>query len=293
MKKIFFALPGNEQLTRSLATKCDAEVGKAEIRLFPDQETYIKIESDVKDKQVMMVCTLNNPDSKLLPLYFLSKTVKDLGAGFTCLVAPYLSYMRQDKQFKPGEAVTSAYFAKLISSFADSLFTIDPHLHRRSSLAEIYTIPTTVLHASSLISGWIKKNVSKPLLVGPDSESTQWVAEVAANAGVPYIILEKIRAGDEDVKVSVPEVQKYADHIPVLVDDIISTARTMVATVAHLRTAGMNKPVCIGVHGIFSNDAYSLLLNSGAAKIVTCNSIPHKSNEINIDRILSLAINEQ
>lgn len=82
-----------------------------------------------------MICTLNQPDTKLLPLYFLSQTAKELGGKSTAIVAPYLAYMRQDKRFQAGEGITSTYFAKLISSFADFLITIDPHLHRRSTLS--------------------------------------------------------------------------------------------------------------------------------------------------------------
>jgi ribose-phosphate pyrophosphokinase len=208
MEKIFFALPGNEELAASLAQKCHAKLGNLTVRQFPDQETYLKIESDVKNKHVIMICTLNQPDTKLLPLYFLSQTAKELGAKSTAIVAPYLAYMRQDKRFQAGEGITSTYFAKLISSFADFLITIDPHLHRRSTLSEIYTIPTKVLHAANLISDWIKNNIEKPLLVGPDSESAQWVSEVAHNANAPFIVLEKIRKGDEEVAVSVPAGRK-------------------------------------------------------------------------------------
>lgn len=291
MEKIFFALPGNEELAASLAQKCHAKLGNLTVRQFPDQETYIKIESDVKNKHVIMVCTLNQPDTKLLPLYFLSQTAKELGAKSTAIVAPYLAYMRQDKRFQAGEGITSTYFAKLISSFADFLITIDPHLHRRSTLSEIYTIPTKVLHAANLISDWIKNNIEQPLLVGPDSESAQWVSEVAHNANAPFIVLEKIRKGDEEVAVSVPDVEKYKNHTPVLVDDIISTAQTMIATIGHLKNAGMQTPVCIGVHGIFANNAYTNLLNTGAT-VITCNTIIHESNKINVDKLITDAIQQ-
>ncbi len=286
MKTILFALPGNEELTTKLVQQLHAEKGEATIRQFPDGETYIQIQSDVKDKRVVLVCTLHQPDKKLLPLYYLSKTAKDLGADCTCLIAPYLAYMRQDKRFHPGEGITSAYFGTLISQFAESLVTIDPHLHRRNSLSEVYQIPCKVEHAANHISGWIKANVENPVLVGPDSESEQWVSEVAKNAGAPFIVLEKIRHGDKNVEVSVPDVENFKSHTPVLVDDIISTARTMIETVAHLKRAGMKAPVCIGVHAVFGGNAYQDLKDIGTADIVTCNTIPHPSNKIDISDML-------
>lgn len=287
MSRIFFALPGNEKLANSLADKCDAELGVAVIRHFPDHETFIKIDSNVKNRQAFLVCTLNNPDEKLLPLYLLSNTLKESGASSLCLIAPYLAYMRQDKIFHSGEGLTSKYFAKLISSFADSLITIDPHLHRIHNLSEIYTIPTTILHAGELISTWIKENIKRPVLVGPDSESEQWVSIVAKKIGVPYIVLQKIRRNDKEVEVSIPHLDVYKSNTPIVVDDIISTARTMINTVGHIITAGMQKPVCIGVHGIFADNAYEELTLSGIKEIITCNTIDHKSNKIFIDRILA------
>lgn len=226
----------------------------------------------------------------MLPLYYLSETAKEFGAKSICIVAPYLAYMRQDKRFMTGEGITSVYFSKLISSFADSLITIDPHLHRRNSLSEIYTIPTTVIHAADLISKWIHENIKKPLLIGPDIESKQWVSKVARQANAPYIILEKIRLGDKEVKISVPDVEKYKEHTPILVDDIISTARTMIETIGHLKRIGMKKPVCIGIHGIFADNAYSDLFIAGAEEVITCNTILHESNRIKIDEIISLSL---
>lgn len=287
MKKIVFALPGNEILAHSIAKSIQADFGEVTIRNFPDGETYVRIQSKVDEKDVIIVCTFHQPDTKILPLLFLCGLLRDLKVKSICLVAPYLAYMRQDKQFNPGEAITSGYFAKLISSFADRLITIDPHLHRRVSLNEIYSIPCEVIHAAGLISDWIKNNIPDALLIGPDSESEQWISEVANRADIPFILLQKNRQGDREVVISVPKIEKFKNHTPVLVDDIISTARTMIETIGHLKKAGMRPPVCIGIHAVFAGNAYQDLINSGAEKIVTCNTIPHSSNAIDFTELLN------
>ncbi|MES2284156.1 MAG: ribose-phosphate pyrophosphokinase [Bacteroidota bacterium] len=286
MKKIVFALPGNEALANYIVGAIQADLGDTEIRNFPDGETYVRILSNVEGKEVIVVCTLHQPDAKLLPLLFLCSLLRDLKVRSICLVAPYLAYMRQDKQFNPGEAITSEYFAKLLSSHIDRLITIDPHLHRRVSMKEIYSIPCEVLHADGLISQWVKKNIPDALLIGPDSESEQWVSEVAKNAGVPFMVLQKIRHGDRDVEISVPQVEGYKNYTPVLVDDIISTARTMIETVGLLKKAGMKPPVCIGVHAVFAGSAYNDLIRSGVSQVITCNTIVHESNAIDIGEII-------
>jgi ribose-phosphate pyrophosphokinase len=289
--KTIIPLQGNEALAGKIASAINAEVGEVSIRPFPDGETYVRILSDVKDKEVIIVATLHYPDDKLLPLYFLTSLLKDSGVKKITLVAPYLAYMRQDKKFQPGEAVTSGYFASLISTFADRLITIDPHLHRRHSMSEIYTIPCTVIHASSHISEYINKHIQNPLLIGPDAESEQWVSMVAKEAQAPFIILQKERLGDNSVKVSIPQVEQYRNHTPVLVDDIISTARTMIESVKHLSDLNMKPPICIGVHAVFAGRAYEDLLNSGVEKVITCNTIPHISNQIDLSQSIIEALN--
>ncbi|HWA34645.1 MAG TPA: phosphoribosyltransferase family protein, partial [Cyclobacteriaceae bacterium] len=171
-----------------------------------------------------------------------------------------------------------------------SVITVDPHLHRRHSMSEIYSVPCNVLHAAPLISDWIKSSVINPVLVGPDSESEQWVSKVAADANAPFIVLEKKRRGDADVEVTVPQVELYHDHTPVLVDDIISTARTMIETVKHLKRASMKPPVCVGVHGIFAGTAYQDLKQAGTGQIVTTDTVSHISNGIEIARMISDAL---
>lgn len=282
MKQILFNLFVDEKIANNLKNMTNCEIGELMIRQFPDEETHIKIESDVKNCDVILLASLDRPDKKLLPLLFIAETVKDLGAKHVRLIAPYLAYMRQDKQFYPGEGITSQYFAALISHYFDGLITVDPHLHRRRSLKEIYTIPTEVLHAADKLSIWIKENVSDPIVIGPDKESEQWVLEVANKAEAPFAVLEKIRRGDNEVEISIPAMGQYKNHTPVLVDDIISTARTMIETVKQLKNAKMKPPVCIGIHAIFSGGAYQDLLNAGVEKVITCNTIQHASNQIDL-----------
>ena len=302
MTLLLLPLFNNERMSRSLEAALEAadaetgepnaEVGVLTVRRFPDGETYVRVETPVRDRDVAVVCTLDRPDDKVLPLLFLAATARDLGAASIGLVAPYLAYMRQDRRFVDGEGVTSSYFAALVSRAFDWLVTVDPHLHRRASLGEIYSIPSDVVHAAPRVSAWIRANIHRPLLVGPDAESGQWVAAVADAAGAPSIVLEKVRRGDRDVSVTVPNVERWRDHTPVLVDDIVSTARTMIETVRHLHRAGLAAPTCVGVHAVFAPGAYDELRTAGAARVVTCNTIPHVSNEIDLSADLAQAVHD-
>lgn len=289
-RPLLIPLPGNGPLGDGLASGIGADVGRVAIRRFPDGETHLRYETPIAGRSLVLLCTLDRPDDKFLPLAFAAAAARDLGAVRVDLVAPYLAYMRQDRRFQRGEAVTSTHFAKLLSGQIDSLVTVDPHLHRRSSLAEIYSIPTKVLHAAPLISEWIRSEVEMPLLIGPDGESEQWVAAAARDAGAPYVVLQKLRHGDRDVDVSVPDVARWRDHTPVLVDDIVSTAHTMIETIGHLKREGMQPPVCVAVHGIFAGSAFSDLVAAGAGRVVTTNTVPHATNAIDITGLLTQGV---
>jgi ribose-phosphate pyrophosphokinase len=287
---LVFSYPGNESMAAKVREGLAAEEGRLVIRHFPDGESYVQVISDVAGKQVIVVATLHRPDDKFLPLVFLLQLLKESRARKITLVSPYLAYMRQDKKFKAGEAVTSSYFAALLSGVIDELITIDPHLHRRSSMTEIYSVPCLVEHAAPLVSEWIKNSVIAPVLIGPDSESEQWVSSVAKDANAPYLVLDKQRLGDREVRVSIPNLTQFKHYTPVLIDDIISTARTMIAGLQHFKKTEMQKPVCIGVHGVFSGNAFEELLEAGASRVVTSNSIPHVSNQIDLSSLVIKAL---
>jgi len=282
MPLLVASLPGNEACARSLLARLDAKKLDFELRRFPDGETFVRIDTDCRDCNVAIVASLDRPDDKFLPLHYLAMTARELGARHVTLVAPYLAYMRQDTQFAAGEAVTSRHFAALLGSTFDALVTVDPHLHRYESLDDLYTIPTSVVHAAPHIAAWVRDRVQAPLFVGPDSESEQWVAAVAALADAPHVVLSKVRYGDRDVEVTVPQIERWKDCTPVLVDDIVSTARTMAQTVLHLREAGMKPAICIGVHAVFADRAYDTLQTAGPAAIVTTNTIAHPTNAIDV-----------
>lgn len=292
MTPLFVPLPGNESLAVSLANAIEGEVGALSIRNFPDGETYLRYDTPPAGRAVVLVCSLDRPDSKFLPLLFAAASARDLGAGSVGLAAPYLAYMRQDRRFRAGEAVTSRYFAEALSSQVNWLVAVDPHLHRYRSLDEVYSVPATTLHTAPLLSAWIKAEVERPLLIGPDAESEQWVAAVAQDANAPYVILEKTRRGDRDVEISVPQIDRWRDRTPVLVDDIVSTGHTLIETMVVLRQASMQVPVCIAVHGIFAKDAFAKLVGAGASRIVTTNTIPHESNAIDVTDLLAQAIQD-
>ena len=282
MRLLVASAPGAQPQADALAAALAGAARLAiESRRFPDAERYLRVEGDVSGASVVVVAALRDPDPQALGLLFLADCLREMGAARVGLAAPYLPYMRQDHRFLDGEAVTSRSFARFVSGCFDWVATVDPHLHRIGALSQIYTVPATAASSASPIGRWVAAQVDSPLLVGPDQESGQWVGAIARELGCPSLMLSKQRRGDREVEISAPDRRAVAGRTPVVIDDIISSAQTMCATVRHL--AALNtRPVCVGVHALMADQALEELLRAGAARVVTCNTLVHRTNAIDV-----------
>ena len=279
---VVLAIPGSEEQAIQLGARLDVAVITPEVRRFPDGEIYVRIDCDLRGHDAVLVGSLYPaPAERFMTMAFVAATARDLGARRVGLVAPYLAFMRQDVQFKPGEGVTSTYFAQLVSRTVDWMVTVDPHLHRHASLDELYTIPTEIARAAPSIAAWVSEEVDRPVLIGPDAESVQRVSAVAAHCGAPFVILEKTRRGDRDVSITSPG-GAWAGHTPVVIDDIVSTGKTMIEATRQLVAAGSAAPMCVAIHAVFADSVLDELTSAGAAGIITCDTIVHASNRISV-----------
>jgi ribose-phosphate pyrophosphokinase len=273
-----------------LARRLRGLSGLVAVHRFPDGELRVTLPAAVAGRDVVLVATLTPPDEGILPLLFAAATARDLGAKSVGLVAPYLPYMRQDRAFEPGQGVSARHFAATLSHVIDWVVTVDPHLHRIGSLSDVFAVPATAVHAAPLLAAWIREHVAEPLILGPDSESRQWVASVAELAGAPSAVFAKRRRGDRTVALTLPDLKAHRGRQPVLVDDIIASGATMAAAIRALRRAEYRAPTCLAVHGLFAGDAFETLQDAGAAAIVTTNTVRHPSNAIDVTPLLAEAV---
>lgn len=289
MNRVLLPFPAQRPLAEALAPRVRARVGRLEWRRFPDGESLVVVDEALEGCDVAILATLHHPDDLSLALRFAAQTAREFNACSVGLIAPYLAYMRQDKRFHPGEAVSAPLFARFLEESFDWLVTADPHLHRNPELSSLYRIPSRRVATAPLLAEWIRDNIPDAIVIGPDSESSQWVSDIARRAGVPYQVLSKIRRGDRDVDVTLPDADAARGRSPVIVDDIVSSGRTAIETLEHLKRLGLPAAVCITIHAVFAADAYEQLLAAGAARVVSTDSIPHPSNAISIAQLLARA----
>lgn len=290
MRPLVFAVPDDERLAGKLIASLDAEIGRLEWHRFPDRESLITLHGDCTGRDVIVLCTLTDPDAKSLPLYFTAATARELGARRVGLVAPYLSYMRQDHRFLPGQSRSAHAYAKFLSASFDWLVTVDPHLHRLQSLGEIFSTPAVSITAMPAVSDWIRKHVQNPVLVGPDRESAQWTELVARSLDAPWVVLDKVRSGDREVSVSTLDPAIIRSRAPVIIDDIVSSGRTLAVVLNELAMLGAGNVTCVIVHALFAEGAYKALLDAGARRVVSTNTVPHATNDIDVVPLIVNAI---
>lgn len=287
MTRVLLPFPLQRPIADEMAPALGARLGRLDWRRFPDGESLVAVDEALSGADVAIVASLHRPNEISIAMRFAAATAREFGARSVGLVAPYLAYMRQDTRFHPGEAVSAPLYARFLEESFDWLVTADPHLHRNLDLSALYRVPAVRVTAAPVVATWIRANVPDAVLIGPDSESAQWVADIAQRAGMPWQVLHKQRHGDRDVEVSLPDVASARGRTPVIVDDIIPSGHTVIETLGHLRQLGLPAAICVAIHAVFAEDAYARLLEAGAARVVSTDSIPHPSNAMSIAGLLA------
>lgn len=259
---------------------------------FPDGELKLRLPPELPPHTVLLR-TLHPPNERLVELLIAAPAARELGACHLSLACPYLAYMRQDMAFTPGEAVSQRHVGALLASRFDTLVTVDPHLHRIASLADVMPACRAVaLSAAPLVGAWVARHVERPLFLGPDSESAPWV-EAAARASAPaadFAVCAKQRRGDHHVQVTWPQGLRCAGRHVVLIDDMASTGRTLVAAARLAFEAGAATVDVAVTHALFVGDALAVLREAGVRHVWSSDSVPHPSNAVPLAPALAQAL---
>jgi len=282
-------LDDERAFARRLAAGARIEASPMRRHRFPDGELKLTLPPRLP-RVVAILRSLHEPNAKLIELWLAARTARTLGAVTVTLVAPYLAYMRQDRAFAAGEAVSQRHIGALLAAVFDGVITVDPHLHRVSSLAEVLPKTTAVtLSAAPAIGRFLRRRAAGALLVGPDEESRQWVRAAADAAGLEWAVARKVRRGDRRVAIVMPDVN-VQDRRVVLVDDMISTGRTLGEAARTLTKAGAARVDVAATHALFSEDAGRALQAAGVRSIWTTDSVRHQTNAIPLAGLLADAL---
>ena len=256
---------------------------------FPDGELKLRLPASLPAK-VIVYRSLVNPNEKLIELLFVAQTARQLGAKDLTLIAPYLAYMRQDIAFHEGEVVSQKIIGRFLAQVFDGLVTIDPHLHRVATLEEASPVKRAItLSGAPLLGDYIAQQIPDAFLLGPDSESAQWIASAAKKHGFDHAACEKIRRGDKDVQVQLPAVDLKGRRV-VILDDVASSGRTLAKATHVALEAGASSVDVAVTHALFADDALQVIREAGVRHIWSTDCIAHESNVVSIAAMLAEAL---
>lgn len=256
---------------------------------FPDGEIKLRL-PDALPEHVIILRTLNDPNEKLIELLLTAQTARTAGARHLTLIAPYLAYMRQDVAFHPGEAISQRIIGRFLADLFQAVITVDPHLHRVATLQEAVPVRhAIVLSGAPLLSDLIAQHRQNPLLVGPDEESAQWVAQAAARHGFEHAVCHKVRHGDRAVEVALPELALAGRQV-VLLDDVASTGHTVAQAARLLLAAGAVSVDVAVTHALFAGDALQVMHDAGVGEVWSTDCIAHASNAVSMATAIAQAL---
>lgn len=273
-----------------LAQTLGAVASAVEVHHFPDGESLVRVEPPAPC--AFLYRSLNDPNARLVEVLLAAAALRDNGARQVVLVAPYLAYMRQDVAFRAGEAISQRVIGELLAAHFDGVITVDPHLHRIGSLAQIMPgIPTVAVSAGPLLAQALD-TAARPVLVGPDSESRQWVAAIAHAAGLEFIIGAKQRHGDRAVAICFDGLDRVAGRPVVLVDDMIASGETLAQAARLLHSAGATRVDALTTHCLASASDLARLRTAGIATIRATDTITGPVADIPIASLLADVIRD-
>jgi ribose-phosphate pyrophosphokinase len=258
-----------------------------ETRRFPDGETLLRLPLPLPAR-VIVFCSLDRPDARLVELLLAARTARGHGVSFLALVAPYLCYMRQDMAFRPGEAISQTIVGGFLGGLFDAVLTVDPHLHRIDRLEQAVTGARAIaLTAAGPIGEFAARTLPHAVLVGPDEESAQWVAAVAAEAARPHAVFVKRRHGDRDVEVLAEGGPGLAGRPVLLVDDIASSGRTLAEAARVCLRLGALSVDAVVTHALCTGEDLAVLHAAGVGSLWSTDSLPHPGNRVALAPLLA------
>jgi ribose-phosphate pyrophosphokinase len=256
---------------------------------FPDGEYKLTLPTNLPE-QVIFCHSLDHPNEKLVELLLAAKTARELGAKVLTLVAPYLCYMRQDIAFHPGEAISQRIVGNFLADLFDNVITVDPHLHRIQHLEQ--AVPATravALSATFLMAKFLRDRFEDPILLGPDSESEQWVSAVASPNQWTYGVCKKIRTGDQKVEITLPDINLHERSV-IIVDDVASSGQTLTVAIRQCLSKNAKSVDILVTHALFANEAKERMIQAGVRNMWSTDSVSHGSNMIPLYPLLGNAI---
>jgi len=284
-----FSGSASQHLTEEISKKINVPIGACSTRRFADGELKIKIEENIRGRDVFFVQSTHPPAENILELLLFLDAAKRASADRITAVVPYFGYARQDRKDEPRVPISSKLIADLLArSGANRLLTMDLHAEQ---IQGFFDIPVDHLYAAPVFIDYYKKiDLADYIIVSPDPGRANRVRAFARRLGkdLPIAIVDKRRTGpNQSIVLNV--VGEVAGKIGLIYDDMLDTGGTMVNAAQAILDNGAKEVFACVVHPLLSGDASNRIQDSCIKELIATDTIP-LSEEKKLSKIKILSV---
>ncbi len=269
-----FAGNAHKRLAEDICNHLGIPLGDALVTRFSDGEVRVKINENVRGKDVFVIQPTCPPtNDNLMELLIMIDALKRASAKRITAVMPYYGYARQDRKDQPRVPITAKLVANLLTvAGADRVLTMDLHA---GQIQGFFDIPVDNLYAINVFISFLKEmNIPDLTIVSPDVGGIKMARAYAKKMGAGLAIVDKRRV-DADKAEAMNILGEVKGRNLVIIDDIIATGGSLIEAAAALKKAGAKDIYAMITHGVLAGDAVKKLANSEIKRLFISDSIPH------------------
>ncbi|MFM2098224.1 MAG: hypothetical protein RIT06_852 [Chloroflexota bacterium] len=263
----------NPELAAKIARYLGRTVAKAEVFAFANENTFVRILDNAREKDVFIVQPTTRPvNTSIMELLIMIDAFKRASAGRITAVVPYYGYGRSDKKDQPRVPITARLVADMLQvAGANRILTLDLH---QGQIQGFFNVPVDELTAVHLLSNYMRQSGTENLAVVTDLGFAKRARTFAELLNAPLAIVEKRREGNNDHAEVLNVIGDVKGKRVIIVDDEIDTAGTLTETVRAIEKAGAIEITACATHGVFSAPAIERINASSIREVVVTDSIP-------------------
>ena len=263
----------NPDLARKICRYLGVELGQAEVFQFANENIFVKILDNVREKDVFIVQPTSHPvNQSIMELLIMIDAFKRASAGRITAVIPFYAYGRSDKKDQPRVPITARLIADMITvAGADRVLTMDLH---QGQIQGFFNIPVDELTAVHILSNYFRTKHLEDLVVVTDLGFAKRARTFAELIDAPLAIIEKRRVGNLDRAELMNVIGEVRGKRAIIVDDEIDTAGTLIEIVRALEREGVNEIYACATHGVLSDPAVERIRDSSLKEVILTDSIP-------------------
>jgi len=285
-----FSGTAHPALARAVCDYLDIPLGEAEVFEFSNENIFVRILENVRERDVFIIEPICSPVNKsLVELLIMLDAFRRASAGRITAVVPYYGYSRTDKKDQPRVPITARLIADLITTAgANRLLTVDLHAPQ---IQGFFTIPVDELTARPMLAQYFREKALDDLVVvATDIGISKVARDMAAKLGAPLAIMEKRRLGNVDASETLNVIGEVEGMRALTVDDEIDTAGSLVGVVNALLKRGVKQVYACCTHPVFSGPAIQRIATSPVKEVVVTDTIPvNNDKKLNKITVLSTA----